>query len=143
MGRARAAVTAGDEVATGRQRTGDAPKICTVCNRDPRVVPKDFKVTDSRGRSRPGTLAEWAAKVRVVASDLCARDYQRRRRGSVVLEADARRGATERWTIRLLPDEDKKVSTAVKASGKSESAWGAEALVEKAERDLPSGGKTK
>lgn len=126
----------GRGMAVAKVDDGEALEICTECRRDPRVVPKGEVTKDKRGRVRPITLAEWAAKVKVVANGLCARDYQRKRRGSTPRDAMARSGVPCRYTVRTTEAEKELIDRAVAKSGKSESAWCAEAMVTKAAAEL-------
>lgn len=127
MGRSKAVEARGD---------GGGAEICVVCKRNPRKVPKDAVAQDRRGRVRPITPEEWAERVKVVAHGLCARDYQRQRRGSQPRDESARRGVGPRYTVRLTDEEDKLISKAVKKSNKSESAWCAGAMVAQAKVEL-------
>lgn len=109
-------------------------RVCRECGRDPDKMPAGFRVRPRGSKSRPGTPAEWAAKVRPVAHGLCPRDYQRRRRGTSPNQK--RTGVVKAKTVRLTPAENVLVEEARFKSGLSESSWAARAMVSAAKTEL-------
>lgn len=92
-------------------------KICVVCKRDPRVPPPDWK----------GSPEKWAARVKVVAFERCAKDYQAMRRPKSKRGPD-RKGVTARGTVWMTPDDMERATKVAEKRGKSFSEFGAHAI---------------
>jgi len=117
--------------------------ICTACRRDPMKPPAGWKPKQKpprnwMGSDRAWTLEKWAARCRVVAKGLCAKDYAALRRPKST--RSERKGATARETVWMRPETAEKIPRICDALEKSKSAWLAELVeagVEEAEKSIP------
>lgn len=126
------------------KRLSQDVEICTVCNRDPRKPPPGWKPQQKpprkwAGSERAWTQDRWAARCRVVAKGLCAKDYAAQRRPKSTRAE--RKGATARETVWIRPETAERLARVCDALKKSKSAWLAnlvEAGVEQAEKSINS-----
>lgn len=126
-------------------KKSDGTEICTVCRRDPSKPPAGWKPKQKpprgwKGSDRAWTLERWAARCKVVAKGLCAKDYAAERRPKST--RSERKGATARETVWMRPETAEKIPTICTALKKSKSAWLAELVeagVDAAEKSISEG----
>lgn len=129
-------------------KKSDGAEICAVCRRDPSRPPVGWKPEQKpprgwKGSDRAWTLERWAARCKVVAKGLCAKDYAAERRPKST--RSERKGATARETVWMRPETAEKIPTICAVLKKSKSAWLAELVeagVDAAEKSIsesPSG----
>lgn len=131
--------------AAGLSGLGTPLDVCIVCHRDPRKPPPGWRPKQKpprgwSGSDRAWTLERWAARCKVVAKGLCAKDYAADRRPKST--RSERKGATKRETVWIKPETKAKVARIVRVLKKSKSAWLAELVeagVEAAEKSISEG----
>jgi hypothetical protein len=109
-----------------KQERSEVAEICTVCHRDPNNPPSGWKPNPQKpprgwnGSDRAWVLEKWAARCRVVAKGLCAKDYAAQRRPKSTRSES--KGADKRETVWVRPETKAGIERVRRALKRSKSA---------------------